>query len=139
MTNSADEVRYRPALLQSTAWRVSLAIRGTATLIFLIVTGVAFVEGRWTVGLLMIVLIVVSVASTGWRLRWAREGAIADRESVRGFASRDIPWRDVDHVRAVGRWNDVATLVLTDGTERRTRFPASYAQQLADLGGKPLR
>lgn len=35
--------------------------------------------------------------------------------------------------------DDETVLALTDGTRRRTRLPGSYAQQLADLGNKPLR
>ena len=52
---------------------------------------------------------------------------------------RDIPWRDVDHVKTPGRWDDTVVLMLSDGSETRTLFPPEYAERLAAVGNKPLR
>lgn len=69
-------------------------------------------------------------------VKYRDSAGAADATGIRGFAQKDVSWNEVE---AIATEDDEAVLVLTDGTNRRTRFPASFAQQLADLGGKPLR
>ena len=69
-------------------------------------------------------------------VKYRDSAGVADDNGIRGFAHKDIPWPEV---AAITIREDACVAVLTDETERRTRFPASYAQQLADLGNKPLR
>lgn len=69
-------------------------------------------------------------------VKYRDSAGVADGSGVRGFAQKNVVWTEVE---AVETHDDEAVLVLNDGTKRRTRFPATFAEQLAQLGGKPLR
>lgn len=69
-----------------------------------------------------------------------RPRLVTDREGIdlprRG---RRIAWDQVDHVRAPGPWDASVTLVLIDGRELRTPYAIARAEEIAALGGVPLR
>lgn len=69
-------------------------------------------------------------------VKYRDSAGVADAAGIRGFAQKDIAW---SAVAAMAIRDEHVVAVLTDGTERRTRFPAAYAERLARMGGKPLR
>lgn len=68
-----------------------------------------------------------------------RRDLVADAAVIQNWRRGSaIAWTDIDTVLRPGRFDDLTSVRLTDGTTRTTDFPASYAEQLAAVGGKPL-
>jgi hypothetical protein len=49
-----------------------------------------------------------------------------------------VPWSQVDHVRRPTTWDTQVVLVLTDGEQCPTPYPADLAERLASVGGVRL-
>lgn len=134
--NEPTVLRYRS---QSARERRGYFLLATLYCLFAIVlTGYRLSQGQQladlapglVVRLVLVGLILLLV------VKYRDSAGVADRTGVRGFAQRDVKWADV---AAITTQDDESLLVLRDDTTRRTRFPASYAERLAELGGKPLR
>lgn len=136
MTDDALELRY---VQQSPRERRGYFVAAAAYCVLtLIVVAFQLGHGRliWDVAPSAIVRLVLVALILLLVVKYRDSAGVADDKGIRGFAHKGIPWAEVV---AITIREDVCVAVMTDGTERRTRFPASYAQQLADLGGKPLR
>lgn len=114
--------------------------------VVMLALAVVWIIGDWFAHHRVRVISVVWMVILGAGLIYQRSTArqprrlVADAEAIhQPWPLRDLPWSRIDHVKTLGRWDDVVVVILTDGSERRTRFPSEYAERLAEVGGKPLR
>lgn len=65
---------------------------------------------------------------------------VADSDRIsRPVLGADIRWSDVECVIAPSRYDGTVRVRMKNGHEEPTGFPRQYAEQLAEIGHRPLR
>lgn len=73
-----------------------------------------------------------------WQFRRIRRASVGTDGIRPPGASKVTPWTDIEHVQTPGRFVSTTAVGLTDQSVFDTGFPASCADRIAAIGGKPM-